>query len=60
MKDPYDEYYDANLEITGIEVRIRSGEQEGEDYYLSKGSDGKYRFAMPDGDITLMFYLMYE
>lgn len=60
VKDPYDEYYDANLEITGIEVRIRSGEQEGEDYYLSKGSDGKYRFAMPDGDITLMFYLMYE
>ena len=60
VKDPYDEYYDANLEITGIEVRIRSGEQEGEDYYLNKGSDGKYRFAMPDGDITLMFYLMYE
>ncbi len=60
VKDPYDEYYDANLEITGIEVRIRSGEQEGEDYYLSKGSDGKYRFTMPDGDITLMFYLMYD
>lgn len=59
VKDAYNPSYDANLELTGIDLRIRSGEREGEDFYLKKGSDGKYRFTMPEGDITLMFYLMY-
>ncbi len=52
------EDYDPTLEITGIEVRIRSGESEGEDFRLSLRSDGEYSFTMPHGDITIMFYLM--